>query len=543
LRDRGALIALLGAMIASAVTLLWLSRGGTLYSDEVRMFGASARVDFPEWLEPWNGHLQLTSRVIYKALFETFGANYRAVRAVNVFIALLAAGVFFALVRRRVGAVVALAPTLLLLFLGSAWTILLGGFGMVATFTIATGLAALLAIERDDLRGDVAACVLITVSVASFSAGLAFLAGVTVAVLLRPTRWRATWVFLIPLILYAAWWVWARQFHDDQASGANALLVPFWILESIAADAGALLGLNLQLHLRTPPDLETTGWAHAAAIAFLIALAVRVRQGGLPRSFWVSVAVALAYWSLIGFVGSADPVRGPGVPRYIYPGAVVLLLVATDALRGVAFSSRGLAVLFGVTAFGLIGNLALLRAGGVYFRAYASQIGTDLAMVEVASASVPQDLVPSLARVDGVPLIDAGTYLTAVRRFGSPARTLAEVRKEPAALREAADTELGRIYRPALSTVPQLGDHCTRVPAAPGQPVTFAIPPGSTAHMRIPPGPPAGVGLRRFADRATIGAGQLSPGKPAALGLPADAAPDPWNVEVHASKVTVCREP
>jgi hypothetical protein len=529
-------------MMASAATLLWLSRGGTLFSDEVRMFGASARVDFPEWIEPWNGHLMITSRVIYKTLFETFGANYLAVRAVNVFMVLVTAGVFFALVRRRVGAVAALAPTLLLLFLGSAWTILLGGFGITATFAIATGLAALLAIERDDVRGDVAACALITLSVASFSIGLAFLAGVIAAVLLRPTRWRAAWVFLIPLTLYAVWWVWARQFHDDQSSGANALLVPFWILESIAADAGSLLGVNLEVHLRTPPNLDTTSWARAAAIAFLIALAVRVRQGGLPRSFWVSVTVALAYWTLIGFVGSADPVRVPGAARYIYPGVVVLLLVATDALRGVALSSRGLAVLFGVTAFGLIGNLALLRAGGEYFRGYSSQIGTDLAMVEVASASVPHDLVPALARVDGKALIDAGTYLTAVRRFGSPARTLAEVRKEPGWLREAADVELGRIYRPTLSTVPRPGTHCARIAAAPGRPVTFAIPPGSTANIRIPPGPPAGVGLRRFGDHPTVGAGKLTPATPAALSLPADAAPDPWQVEVQASEVTVCRE-
>jgi hypothetical protein len=541
-KDRGALWLLLGSMLASAATLLWLSRGGTLYSDEVRMFGASARVDFPEWIEPWNGHLQITSRVIYKAVFETFGANYLVVRAVNVSMVLVTAGVFFALVRRRVGAVAALAPTLLLLFLGSSWTILLGGFGITATIAIATGLAALLAIERDDVRGDVAACALITLSVATFSAGLAFLAGVIAAVLLRPTRWRAAWVFLIPLILYAAWWVWARQFHDDQASGANALLVPFWILESIAADAGSLLGVNLQVHLRTPPNVDTTTWARAAAIAFLIALAERVRRGGLPRSFWVSVTVALAYWTLIGFVGSADAVRVPGATRYIYPGAVVLLLVATDALRGVALSSRGLVVLFGVTALGLIGNIALLRAGGESFRGYSSQIGTDLAMVEVASASVPHDLVPSLARVDGVPLIDAGTYLTAVKRFGSPARTLAEVRKEPAWLREAADVELGRIYRPTLSTKPQRGIHCARIAAASGQPVTFAIPAGSTANIRIPAGPPAGVGLRRFGDRVSVSAGQLSPKTMAALSLPPDAAPDPWWAEVQVSALTVCRE-
>ena len=163
-------------------------------------------------------------------------------------------------------------------------------------------------------------------------------------------------------------------------------------------------------------------------------------------------------------------------------------------------------------------------------------------MIEVASASVPHDLVPALARVDGEPLIDAGTYLTAVGRFGSPARTLAEVRKEPAWIREAADVELGRIYRPTLSTTRGRGSHCTRIDAAPGQPVTFAIPPGSTAKIRIPPGPPAGVGLRRFGDRFSVGAGKLSPETMAALSLPADAAPDPWRAEVQVSTLTVCRD-
>jgi hypothetical protein len=542
-RDRGVLLVLLGSMLASAALLLWLGRTGTLYSDEVRIFGASTQVDFPEWIEPWNGHLQLTSRVLYKALFETFGANYFAVRVQNVLMILVTAGVFFALVRRRIGAVAALAPTLLLLFLGSAWTILLGGFGIVATFTIATGLGALLALERDDTRGNVAACVLITLSVASFSAGLAFLAGVIVAVLLRPTRWRDAWIFLIPLTLYAAWWIWARQFNDDQTTGANALLVPFWILESLAVDAGSLLGVNLQLRLRIPPSLETTTWARAAAIAFLIALAVRVRQGGLPRSFWVSVTIALVYWALIGLVGTANPARVPASPRYIYPGAVVLLLVATDALRGIALSSRAIAVLFGVTAFGLIGNVALLRAGGEFFRGYSNQIGTDLKMIEVARASVPHDLVPALARVDDQVLIDAGTYLRAVQRFGSPARTLAEVRKQPAWIRESADTELGRIYRPALSTAPRRGTRCERIAAAAGQPVRFALPAGSTVTMRTAAGPPAAVALRRFGERFTVAAGSLTPKTTAALSLPADAAPDPWQAEVQAPALTVCREP
>ena len=529
-------------MAVSAATLLWLNRGGTYFVDELKILAASTFVDFPEWIEPWNGHLTITSRVIYKATFELFGADYLVVRILTVLTALLTAGVFFVLARRRVGPVAALAPTLVLLFFGSSWKHLLVGTGITVLLTIAAGLGALLALERRDLRGDLAACALITFSVASFSVGLAFLAGVIVAILLRPDRWRAAWVFLIPLLLYTAWWVWALSFDSPETHGSNVLLIPFWILESLGAVAGGLLGVNLRFDLTAPLDLELTTWGRIAALAFLGALVWRVRQGPLPRSFWVSLTVALAYWTLGGLVAGGDAHRSPGAARYIYPGAIVLLLVATDAFRDVRFSPGGLAVLFGVVGFSLVGNLALLRAGSDYFQAYSSELGTDLAMIEVARATVAPDFAPRRAIVDGKSVIAAGEYLEAVGRFGSPALDLADVRREPGRIRAAADFELGRIYRPHAVPAPDVrGAACKRVRAAPGRPVTFNAQAGSSTLMRITGAAPAKIGLKRFGDKFVVGAGKVSPGTPATLNLPADAAPDPWQVEVQVATIVVCQ--
>ena len=541
--ERGAWLALALLMTVAGATLLWLNRPGTLFNDELRMFGTSYVVDFPEWIEPWNGHLSVTSRVLYKGIFEVFGANYLVERILTVLTVLLTAGLFFAHAKRRVGSIAALAPTILLLFFGSSWKNLLVGTGITVLLTISAGLGALLALERRDLRGDLAACALITFSVASFSVGLAFLAGVIVAILLRPRWYRTAWVFSIPLLLYAAWWVWALRFDSPEAQGSTVLLIPFWILESLAAVSGGLLGVNVQFDLTLPLNLEVTMWGRAAALAFLAALVWRIWQGSLPRSFWVSLTVALVYWTLGGLVAGGDANRSPQAARYIYPGAVALLLVATDAFRGMRLSTRALGVLFGVVGLSLAGNLALLRAGSDYLQRYSWELGADLAMIEVARAVVPPDYTPSRAVVDGKSVIDAGTYLQSVGRFGSPAPALAEVRRMPARIRESADVALGRMYRPSVTPAPAArGARCRRLEGAPGKPVAFKAPPGSATLLRTGKGATAHIRLRRFGDLFSVGAGQVSPGASGTLSLPADAAPDPWQVQaVSNSRLVVCR--
>jgi len=544
--ERDALIGLALASGVAGASQLWLSSGGTFFVDELRMFGASYQVDFPEWIEPWNGHLSITSRVIYKAMLELFGADYLAVRLLTVVTSLLTASVFFALARHRVGPVAALAPTIILLFFGSSWKHLLAGTGITVLLTIAAGLGALLALERNDLRGNLAACALITFALASFSVALAFLAGVIVAVMLRPRPWRSAWVYLIPLLLYSGWWVWALRFDSAETQGSNVLLIPMWILESLSAVAGGLLGVNLGLDLADPLSLQVTAWGRMAALLFVAVLAWRIRQGRLPPSFWVSLTIALTYWCLTGLVAGGDDIRTPYAARYIYPGAVALLLVATDAFRDIRFSPRGIAVLYGIVTFSLVGNIALLRAGSEYLQSYSEELGADLAMIEVASARVPTGFPPSRSVVDGIPQITAGDYLAAVGRFGSPAPALSEVRQASARVRWIADIELGRIYKVRTAPAPGArGVRCERRSASPGRPVTFELPAGTTTLLRIAGDSKAKarVGLRRFGDQFSVGAGGIAPRAPATLSLPADNAPDPWHAEVQVPSMVVCQAP
>ena len=65
----------------------------------------------------------------------------------------------------------------------------------------------LLVLERQSLRRDIAACLLLTVSITSHPIGLAFAAAAVVLTLSRPAteRWRRAWIFVVPLALFGTW--------------------------------------------------------------------------------------------------------------------------------------------------------------------------------------------------------------------------------------------------------------------------------------------------------------------------------------------------
>ena len=63
-------------------------------------------------------------------------------------------------------------------------------------------------------------------AIASFSVGVAFAIGVGASLLATAGDRRRLWIPLIPLALFAVWWIWALQFDEGNQSLANALLSP-----------------------------------------------------------------------------------------------------------------------------------------------------------------------------------------------------------------------------------------------------------------------------------------------------------------------------
>jgi hypothetical protein len=542
--------AILGAgMLVAAALILYLNRGTVFFVDELERFQSSPTLGPVDVIEPHAGHLTATSNLVYKGILEVVGAHYLAFRILIVCCVLLATGLFYALVKRRIGALPALAPAIVLLFFGSSWQMIITGLGFNVVFSIAMGLAALLALEREDRRGDVLACGLLVVSVSTLSIGLAFLVGVAISILLESEARRRVWIFLVPLTLYAAWWVWGQSAPEPAGTGAeasNVLLIPSYVAESLAAVLSALAGLSFEFTAQGT-EATTTQSGIVLAVLAIAGLALRIKRGNIPRFLWVSIGILLAFWTLSAL--ARNEFRPPGQIRYLYTGAVGVLLVAAAAASGIRFSRAGVVALFVAAALSLGTNLVLLRDGGSEFRnGYSAPLRANLAMVELAR----DEIRPGFNYRAGVPALaistelSAGEYLAASDRYGSLAFSLPELAAQPEPIRQRADRTLARALGLSIEPAPSRrgAGECRLVKAdsALGA-IAFPLPPGG-ATLTPRGDAPGELRLGRFAALSSVDAGRLAPGQTVGVRVPPDAAPTPWRASVTgASALEVCGAP
>ena len=151
------------------------------------MRGTSTRL-----LLPHNEHLSLVPVLVFKALFSTVGIDsYVPYRVAGLALHCGVVVLLFVYARRRVGDVLALAAAATVLFLGTAWPDVLWPFQIGFLGSLAAGIGALLALDREDRRGDITAAVLLAVALASSSLGIPLLFAFALEVLGRPDRARA----------------------------------------------------------------------------------------------------------------------------------------------------------------------------------------------------------------------------------------------------------------------------------------------------------------------------------------------------------------
>src|SRR4051812_13866045 len=123
---RIAFAALAVAMAASAVLIWTWSRGQTLFGDEWGYALRIATEPASTYLvnPPPGKHLIAVPLLFYKAAFEIWGISSDVpYQVAHIVLLLLCAGLFFLLARRRVGDVLAVLPTAILLFLAPAWDV------------------------------------------------------------------------------------------------------------------------------------------------------------------------------------------------------------------------------------------------------------------------------------------------------------------------------------------------------------------------------------------------------------------------------------
>ena len=551
-------VALAVLVIATGALLYRETRGTTLFLDEWTWLLHRRGNSLASFLDTHNGHLSLIPVAIYKLLFATAGiGSFGPYRALVIVAHLACCVLLFVYARARVGPLLALLAAALLLLFGPGWENMMWPFQTAFLLSLGAGLGALLALDRLDRAGDVTACVLLTVSLASSGVGVPFVLGVALELGLRRRRLGDAWIVAVPLLLYALWWV---GYQHTGFRRHDIVLAPSFVYSAASATLSALAGLAGSTGLDGQGTLMT--WGPALLVAAIVAVAWRlVRIRRLEPRVAALATMALSFWLLTAL--SRAYVSSPFASRYLYVGAFFVLLLAVELLRGVSFTWWSSVVVGVAGAAAIVSNVGELRDAGRMVRGYGQDTTADLGALEIGRPVIPPGYVAQ--QVPGYPfvVIPAASYFAATRSVGSPAATPAQILADPESVRASVDAELIHIHRLGLLSVghgvrlgsPPAVDSVTGgATAARGGCVIFApdhfIPAGTTVAFAVTvpaeglelqaSAAPATVGVRRFADAFST-LGTVTPGGPVALLVAPDRSSQPWRVQLESTgRVAAC---
>jgi hypothetical protein len=541
--------ALAALLFAAAVFLFYETRGTTLWFDEWDFVLNRRGTNLATFLAPHGEHASLVPVVLYKLLFATVGIERSApYRALVIVAHLLCVALLFLYARRRAGEAVALLAAVSLLLLGPAWQNFIWPFQVGWLTSLAAGLGALLALDRRNRTGDLTTAGLLSVSLASSGLGLPIAAGVVVELLLRREWRRMVIILAVPVALYAVWWV---VYHPAGVIVDKVGRTPRFVVEAAASATSALAGRAGSGLGASSPALD---WGRPLASVAAVAVVWRmIRMRPVPPRVWALLVIVFSFWILTGLRRAGFVM--PYASRYLYVGALYLLLLGVELVAGLKVSRVVLGILACAVAVAVAFNVRDLREGAAFLREQGVITRAAVGALEIARPIVQPDFVD--AGVAGYPfvLVRAGPYFTATRALGgTPAATPEEIAASPEPARRVADAELITIHRVAPRREARARPAGTppAVDGVRGGPLTRR---GSCTTLRsgsleltVPPhglqitadGGPAELALRRFATGFTPQRSLRGSG-PATLRFGHDLAPQPWHVRLMPrGRVTAC---
>jgi hypothetical protein len=550
--DRRLAIALFAVLCLVAGAVLVLMGHGTFFWGDdwdmvLRRFGLSTDT----LLTPHVNHLVATQVLFYEGVRGVAEWHYGAYRLGLVVLQLAIAVGVFAFARPRIGGWLAAGLVVPMLFIpGEATTVYTVG----NVIAVLTGLAAILVLDRVR-RGpgrDVAICVLLLLSIASFSFGLAFCAAVAIWLLATPGQRRSLWVPAIPVLAYVVWVI--SYDPPSPLSLHNLADTPEFVADSAAAAFAAVTGLGL-------------GWGRLLALAAAVAVGYELFTKPRLRTpaTYAIVALPILLWTAVGLGRAASGGTGAGriaatdqliqrfarlndavvagQSRYVYPSVVLLLLVAAHLLAGRRVRAR-LGVVVVLLLAGVTTNLVIIRDTGATLRARADQVRARFAGVEMAKRTIAPGF--GLGNFPGEPQRN----LVYVANFQEPVFRAAvkRVGSEPVPLK---DLRLSAVGRRDLDQVLVAALPATLGPAAKGTRPTSCVP----VNPGAPPRKVAAVRTMIRAGRSSVQLLMRRFGPPTAfagvatvpargtyvLTVPRDRARRPWVMRLNGStRVRVC---
>jgi hypothetical protein len=160
------------------------------------------------------------------------------------------------------------------------------------------------------------------------------------------------------------------------------------------------------------------------------------RIGRVPQDLWIALALAGTFWILAGF--NATPLRGPTESRYLLLGAVFVLMIAGELLRGIRVPRVGVAIAYVAGVAVVAPNLSVLRDAYLGYRNTSDVIKAELGSVEIARDRIlfPIRLDENIATI--YVNVTSSTFLSAADRYGSPAEDPAQIAAAPGCLSEVS---------------------------------------------------------------------------------------------------------
>jgi len=538
------------ALLVGAAFLYYETRGTTFWVDEWQ-WALTRRGGSPAtFLDPHNGHLSLVPVAIYKALFATAGLRHYAPYRVVVILAQLGCTtLLFIYARRRVGGFMAVVLAALLLFFGPGWQDILWPFQVAWLISLGAGIGALLVLDRGDRLGAGAACALTALSLASSGIGVAMAVAILIDVVFGPHGWRRWWVVGAPLAAYV---LWSIGYQDTSILKHGIVVAPTFAYNAAASSLAAVLGFGGGIVPgMASTDANLLGWGQPLAVAaFLLVLWRLTRLGRPPTRALALLAAAACFWFLTGL--TRWWISAPYESRYLYVGAMFVLLLTAELAAGIRITWAGRGVIGVVALVALITNLGDMRAGGDFLRNEA-----QLTRAQVGALDIARHIVQPGYRTGPVYVLRADQYFAAEQAIGTPAATPAEISALGEGGREAADKELAAIHNLRLMPRAPSARLGTAIPVdaatrgstvAHGACTSFAPEPftasGAVASLSVAvPAAglllrngqaPAGVGYRRFGTTFQP-LGTVGPGAQAELRIGPDLAAQPWHLQVSSS--------